>query len=217
MKILLASRSVARKKLMTELCAELGVEFEVCSSEYEEDMNAYQASWRLAKFLALGKAREVAERHDGKYKNTIIVGSDTFITCCGEKIGKPKSIEDAKRIIRGMSGQIIKVYTGVAVVVTDTDGTIVRELVDYAVTDLWIKKMSSTEVDVLAHQKDALEISGAFSIEGEGGKMITRIRGDYSNVIGLPIFLVKKMLKSIGIKIGSLLRFHYGVRGAKGK
>lgn len=204
MKLILASRSVARKKLMTELCAELSVEFEVCSSEYEEDMGAYKASWRLAKFLALGKAREVADRHSETYKNASIIGSDTFITCCGEKIGKPKSIEDAKRIIRGMSGQIIKVYTGVAVVVTDANGAVTREVVDYAVTDLWIKKMSPAEVDLLAHQKDALEISGAFSIEGEGGKMITRIRGDYSNVIGLPIFLVKKMLKNI-------------YRGAKGK
>lgn len=185
--LILASRSPARRELMKKL----GVPFETCESGYEENMSAYRAAWKLAEFLALEKARFVVQR----FPNSIIIGADTFITCRGKKIGKPTSIVHAKQLIRFMSGQIIKVYTGVAVIETDERGNIVEEKCDYAVTDLWIKKMSSAEVDLLAHQKDALHISGAFSIEGEGGKMITRIRGDYDNVIGLPIFLLKKMLR----------------------
>jgi len=129
-----------------------------------------------------------------QYPDSTIIGADTFITCRGKKIGKPKSIAHAKRLIRFMSGQIIKVYTGVAIIETDHRANIIGESSDYALTDLWIKKMSGEEVGLLAHQKDALHISGAFSIEGEGGKMILRLRGDYDNVIGLPIFLLKKML-----------------------
>ena len=189
MKLILASRSPARRELMKEL----GGPFECVTSDYHEDMKAYRAQWRLAEFLALGKAMHVA----GKFPDALIIGADTFITCRGKNIGKPISIADAKRLIRYMSGHIIKVYTGVAVVQTDTKGNVVKKITDYAVTDLTIKKMSAVEVDLLAHQKDALHISGAFSIEGEGGKMITKIRGDYNNVIGLPMYLLEKMLKEI--------------------
>jgi septum formation protein len=186
---------------MKKVVQELDVTFETHTSDYPEDMHAYRQSWRLAKHLALGKARHVAE----KFPNSIIIGADTFITCGHEKqggkqsdrkIGKPTSIEDAKRLIRLMSGKIIGVYSGVAVIQTDKKGNVIAEQADYALTKLHIKKMSPTEVDLLAHQKDALHISGAFSIEGEGGKMITKIDGDYDNVIGLPLFLLKPMLRS---------------------
>lgn len=189
MKLILASRSPARRELMEELRRP----FECVTSDYHEDMKAYRSQWRLAKFLALGKAMYVA----GKHPNAVIIGADTFITCRGKNIGKPVSIADAKRLIRYMSGHVIKVYTGVAVIQTDAKGVVAKKIIDYAVTDLTIKKMSVAEVDLLAHQKDALHISGAFSIEGEGGKMITKIRGDYNNVIGLPMYLLEKMLKQI--------------------
>ncbi len=192
-KIILASRSPARRELMKKLAQEMRFTFECHTSDYPEDMRVYKQSWRLAKHLALGKARHVAE----KFPDSVIVGADTFITCGQKKIGKPTSIEDAKRIIRSMSGKMIGVYSGLAVIQTDSRGNIIREKTAYALTKLRIKTMSPSEVDLLAHQKDALHISGAFSIEGEGGKMITKIDGDYDNVIGLPLFLLKKMLKSL--------------------
>lgn len=193
MKLILASRSPARRELMKEL----GMPFLALASDYHEDMRAYKAQWRLAEFLALGKALHVAGKHPG----AVIIGADTFITCRGKNIGKPVSIADAKRLIRYMSGHIIKVYTGVAVIQTDARGNVVKKITDYAVTDLTIKKMSVSEVNLLACQKDALHISGAFSIEGEGGKMITKIRGDYNNVIGLPVFLLKRMLKRLNSSV----------------
>ncbi len=58
-------------------------------------------------------------------------------------------------------------------------------------------KMTPQEISHLAHQEEALQISGAFSIEGEGGKMVQKIDGDYNNVIGLPLFQLKKMLKTV--------------------
>ncbi len=196
MRIILASQSPARRELMKGLASKMKIEFEPCVSDYPEDMRLYRQAWRLAQCLALGKARHVA----GKFPNSVIIGADTFITCGYDKsgqrkIGKPSSIEDAKKIIRSMSGRVIGVYSGVAVVRTDVRGETVHEEVSYALTRLTIKKMTPGEVDLLAHQKNALQISGAFSIEGEGGKMITKIDGDYDNVIGLPIYLLEKMLK----------------------
>lgn len=198
--IVLASRSPARKILMKKLSREIGFLFETCVSNYHENMLAYRSSWRLAKFLALGKARYVIQTFPKKFTDSLVIGADTFITCDGKKIGKPKSITDAKRLIRFMSGRVISVYSGVAVVQTNAQCEIVKEVSRYALTKLHIKSMNSREVDLLAHQKNALNISGAFSIEGEGGKMITKIEGDYDNVIGLPLFLLKKMLSIFGIK-----------------
>ncbi len=190
-RIILATQSTARCELMKKL----SVTFETCVSGYHEDMNAYKSSWRLAQFLALGKARYVAK----KFPSSLIIGADTFITCDGGKIGKPTSITDAKRIIRSMSGRVIGVYSGVAVVQTNSKGEVIQEEAQYALTRLHIKKMNAQEVDLLAYQKNALKISGAFSIEGEGGKMITKIDGDYDNVIGLPLFLLGPMLRRFGV------------------
>lgn len=173
----------------------MGFSFECHTSDYPEDMQTYKQSWRLAQFLASGKARHVAKR----FPNAFIIGADTFITCGQKKIGKPTSLEDARRIIRSMSGKTIGVYSGIAVVQTGQHGDVMREEQAYALTRLRIKRMTSQEVDLLAHQKNALQISGAFSIEGEGGKMITRIDGDYDNVIGLPIFLLEKILRDFWI------------------
>ena len=205
MRIILASQSPARRELMKKLAKKMGFRVEFQTSDYPEDMRAYKQAWRLAEHLALGKARHVATQRTKKFPNAIIVGADTFITCGHDqhgqkKIGKPTSITDAKRIIRSMSGKIIGVYSGLAVVSTDARGDIIQEEVTYALTRLWVKRMSPEEVDRLAHQKNALQISGAFSIEGEGGKMITRIDGDYDNVIGLPIFILEAILTRYGTR-----------------
>ncbi len=186
-RIILASRSPARQKLMQEL----KLPFECYPSGYHEDMSAYKSPARLAKFLALGKAQFIA----AKFPNAIIIGADTFITLGKNKIGKPTSTTHAKRIIRSMSDKVIGVYSGIAVIKTDAKGTIIKELTSHVLTKLTIKKMTAAEIHTLATQKDALQISGAFGIEGEGGRMVTKITGDYNNVIGLPLFKLKELLK----------------------
>ena len=197
-RIILASASPARKNLMKEL----KLAFSVHTSGFQENMNAYKNSSKLAKHLAEGKATFIAH----KFPDCIIIGADTFITVGTgrslEKICKPSTIKEAKIIIKKMSAQTIAVHSGIAVIKTDPRGKISKKIVEHVVTKLTIKKMSSAEIHGLAHQKDALQISGAFSIEGAGGKMVEKIDGDYNNVIGLPLFMLRKMLKKIGVKFG---------------
>lgn len=188
-KIILASRSTARKKLMQEL----KIPFECHASGYEEDMEAHKDPRKLAKFLALEKARFIAR----KFPNSIIIGADTFITVGSKKIGKPASVKEAAKIVRGMSGKKIKVISGLAVIKTDSAGKILKEKSAHVITILKIKKLSSAEIKSLAEHEEALQISGAFSIEGHGGKFVESIEGDYNNVIGLPVFKLKKMLKEL--------------------
>lgn len=191
-RLILASRSRGRKELMQKL----RIPFECHTSGYFEDMKAHKSSAKLATFLALGKANFIAQ----KFPNSIIIGADTFITVGSKKIGKPKSIKDAREIISSMSGKTIHVHSGVAVIKTNAQAHITHTRTAHVLTKLTIKKMSPAEIDELAHAKEALEISGAFSIEGKGGKMIEKIDGDYDNVIGLPIFKLKEMLKNLTLK-----------------
>lgn len=190
-KIILATQSKARRKLMEEL----GVPFECHVSGYEENMDEHENPRILAKHLAEGKAAYIAH----KFPDSFIIGADTFITIQGEKIGKPADVKEAETIIRKMSGKTIRVHSGIAVIRTDSAGKIEKKLVEYVLTKLKIKKMSLKEIHSLAHHEEALQISGAFSIEGEGGKMVEKIEGDYNNVIGLPLFRLRKMLELLKV------------------
>ena len=188
--LILASQSTARRKLMEELC----LPFECHTSGYEEDMSIHKNPGKLAKHLALEKAKYIAK----KFPNSTIIGADTFITVGSTKIGKPSTYPEAEKIIKSMSGKTIGVHSGIAVIQTGNEGQITKKLVEHVLTKLKIKKMSQQEIHTLARHDEALQISGAFSIEGEGGKMVEKIEGDYNNVIGLPIFRLQKMLKKIG-------------------
>jgi len=190
-KIILASRSPARRALMKEL----GIPFECHTSDYPEDMTLKKSSPDLAIHLALGKAEYIAP----KFPNSIIIGADTFIVAHGQKIGKPESIEDAKRIIGLMSDSTILVISGIATVQTDKDGVIIKGLVGHVNTHLKIMKLSEKDIKSMAEHKDALQISGAFSIEGHGGQFVEKIEGDYNNVIGLPTIQLKEMLQKLGV------------------
>lgn len=201
MRIILASRSPARRELMKEL----GVPFECHESGYREDMNLHFFPRKLATFLAFSKAEFIAHL----FPDSFIIGADTFITIGGAKIGKPKSRRDALRIVSAMSGKRIKVYTGVVILKTDRFGRIEKSRKKSVITVLKIKKMSCEEIHSLVYHDQALQISGAFSIEGRGGKMVEKISGDYQNVIGLPMFAVRSMLRalkeSLKIAYGDLL------------
>lgn len=200
---------------MKKIAGELGVKFDVIPSCYEEDMEAHGDPRKLARVLALGKAMEVAERISGRGR-LVVIGADTFILCGGKKIGKPSSVRDAKRIIRSMSGRMIEVWSGVAVVVIENkfagmdarikarrvrNVKIAARRVRSICTRLWVKRMSEGEVDLLAWQDGALQKSGAFGIEGIGGTMITRREGDFDNVVGLPVNTLRSLLKRLSIDI----------------
>ncbi len=188
-RIILASRSPARRKLLKEL----EIDFECHASGYEEDMNARKTAPALAKFLAFKKAEFVAH----KYPDSIIIGADTFGTMNGKKFGKPKSMTEAKKMIAAYSNNVMKIYTGVAVIKTNDRGTIIKKLSEHAVTTLHFGNISNQEIDQIIKEDDVLNVAGALTIEGHAGKFIHTIYGDYHNVIGLPLFQVEEMLKKM--------------------
>ena len=188
-KIILASTSSRR----AELLKQIGLEFEVIPSEYEEDMTLKMSHRNLAKTLAYGKAKDVA----GKVKEGIVVGVDTFLIFRRKRIGKPKDSQDAIKILEALSGKTIRVYSGVAIINCATD----KEVIDYEITKVKLKKLAHKEIEHYVATGEPLDKAGAFAIQGLGAIFISSIKRCYSNVIGLPLHNLYKNLQKFGVDI----------------
>lgn len=188
-KFILASSSPRRKALLKQI----GLDFKIVPSMFEENMNLKLDNVKLAKTLAYGKASEVAKR----VKNGIIIGSDTFISFKGKRIGKPKNAKDAESILKMISGKTLKIYSGIAVI----DKYSGKEIVDCEMTEVKMKKMTDNEIKKYIQTGEPLDKAGAFGIQERGVKFVEKINGCYSNVVGLPIYKLYINLQKLGINI----------------
>lgn len=189
-KIILASGSPRRKEILENV----GLQFEVVASSYEEDMTLALKPQELAKHLSLGKAEDVAKNNP----DSIIIAADTFIVLNDNKIlGKPHTGEMAKETLQSISGKILKVITGYTVIDATTD----KSISEAVVTEVFIKELSEREIDAYIATGEPLDKAGAFGIQGHGALLIEKINGDYFNVVGLPLFSLAKSLKEFGIFI----------------
>jgi nucleoside triphosphate pyrophosphatase len=188
-KIILASTSPRRKELLSQL----GLDFSVVSSNYEEDMSLDMKPVALAKFLSMRKAESVAK----KYKNTIIIAADTFIVHGTKLLGKPFTAKEAKNALKKISNKILYVITGLAVIDTKNNKKISKAIE----TKVYIKKLSNSEIDNYIKTGEPLDKAGAFGIQGFGAVIVKKIEGDYNNVVGLPLHALAETLKEFGIKI----------------
>lgn len=192
MPIILASRSPARRLLMKEL----NLPFECHTGDYEEDMKKFKTAPALAKFLALQKALHIAHN----YHNSIIIGADTIGTIKKRIIGKPKTIKEATEILQSTSGKKMKVTTGLALLLTNNHGHPIKKLTSATTTTLTFTTLTPKNIKEIIKKDDVLNTAGALTIEGESGKYVKTINGDFHNVMGLPVFKLREMLKELGIK-----------------
>jgi len=192
MNIILASASPARKRLMQKL----GIKFKCKTSTYKEDMRARVTAGALAKFLALQKAKSIAKSNP----NSIIIGADTFATLKGKKLGKPKNIQEAKTLLKMHSKKTVTVHSAIAVIQTDKNGKIAKKQTIHVKTKLVFKKITDANIEDIIKKDEVLTVAGAITIEGESGKFVEKIDGDYNNIIGLSLIDLKKMLNKFNIK-----------------
>ncbi|MFH1523308.1 MAG: nucleoside triphosphate pyrophosphatase [Patescibacteria group bacterium] len=205
-KIVLASKSPRRKRLLEQI----GLEFEIRESEYEEDMEAKSDPFELCKFLALGKGQDVARHFD----DAIIISADTFAflpsaspatngarandTIFNNKfIGQPKDEEDAKNILRNFSGQEHSVVTGFAVIDTKS-GKIIN---DYGEAKVKFRNLSDEEIDNYIATGEPMDMAGAYGLMNKGAVLIESIEGDFYSVIGLPLAKVYVALKDMRVDL----------------
>lgn len=183
--MILASGSERRKCLLRQA----GLEFRVVRPEGREGVHSALPPKRLVEKLALAKANDVA----GRCKDCIVIGADTILVCRGKKLGKPKNSKQALEMLSWISGKTVTAYSGVAIV----DSTSGKKVVDSEKTTLTIRKLADAEMRAYIKTKEPLEKAGAIAIQGRGAKFISRISGSRSNVIGLPMELLTKMLKKV--------------------
>jgi len=184
-KFILASESPRRKLLLEKA----GFSFDIIPSGIDEAEVAAETgnSIEHTKTLALAKAADVARKHPGRF----VFGADTIVDFNGEIIGKPKGPEDAERITRMLFSQAHKVITAVALLNIERN----IEIVEAVVTVVHPRKL--TEEQIAEHIKggDWHGKAGAYGIQETGDEFVERIEGSFTNVIGLPMELVEKLIE----------------------
>jgi septum formation protein len=190
-KIILASTSPRRQGLLQQI----GLKFQVVPSKYREEHSLISqlSPEKLAMHLAYGKAKDVANR----VSSGVVIGADTFLFLNGKMIGKPNDSADAAKILRMISGKVIKVYSGIALI----DKYSGKEVGDYEVTKIKLRRISDSEIKNYISTGEPLDKAGAIGIQGLGAIFISEIDGCYSNVMGLPLFCLAENLKKIGVNI----------------
>ena len=183
LKILLASSSQRR----IELIGELGHDFEVVIPDAVED-GVSQDPVERAEGNAERKARSLEER-----PGHIIIGADTIILFDGEILGKPDGAGEAVSMLRKLSGKPHIVYTGVSVINSNTGEVVTR----HEKTTVWFKELDDETIEGYVGTGEPLDKAGAYGIQGKGGALVERIEGSYSNVVGLPLELVREMLGNL--------------------
>lgn len=188
--IILASASTQRKALLKLV----GLSFTVKVSGAREIKKIRTTCAELVKENARLKAADVA----ASVKKGIIISADSVVYLGGKRIiGKPRSLKEAKRILKLLFSRPHWVYTGLAVI----DAATGEAVIDYEKTKIYMVKLSDAEIDRYHAKMHPLDKAGGFDIEGRGGVFIRRIEGCYSNVIGLPMAKLRLILKKFGVEV----------------
>ncbi len=173
MKIILASQSPRRKTLLTEA----GFSFDVCSTDVEEiECGAY--SRHIPLINAIRKASAAARL----FPDALVIGADTAIEFDGTIIGKPRDLEDARRILKTLSGQCHRVITGVALFCRARclETTFSEE------STVCFKPLTEAVINTYLSRVHVLDKAGAYNIAEHGELLIDRVEGPRDNIIGLP-------------------------------
>ncbi len=185
-KLILASGSPRR----SEILGFVGWKFEKHVADIDETESEGENPADYVQRLARQKAEAVAV----SYKNTLVLGADTTVVIDDEIIGKPTDLDDARRMLRKLSGREHVVLTGVALV----KDAIIK--VGLQTTKVTFNKMSNDEIEYLVENGEPLDKAGAYAVQAQAALFIEKIEGDYWNVVGLPINLVYRLAKEMEIQ-----------------
>jgi septum formation protein len=181
LKLILASRSPRRAELLTAA----GIEFTVRSADIDETPHEGEDPRDYVLRLAGEKARALEASDD-----EVVLAADTTVVLGNEIMGKPGDAADAARMLRALAGQRHEVVTAICIRRGD------RSVCDIASTSVWFAPISDTEIADYVASGEPMDKAGAYGIQGLASKFIERIEGSYTNVVGLPVALVYRLLKA---------------------
>ena len=186
-KFVLASKSPRRRELLENI----KLDFEIMESSTDESVVDKTLSPELyVRELALLKAVDVAKKY--ACEDVYVIGSDTVVAIDNEILGKPSDNDDAKNMLKRLSGREHYVYTGVCVVHTSD----MEACAAYEKTIVKFRKLTDDEIDKYLSKDSVLDKAGAYGIQGVAGIFVEEIHGDYFNIVGLPVHKLSILLKN---------------------
>jgi septum formation protein len=187
MRIILASQSPRRKKLLQQL----GFNFEVIPSSVNENIDETDPVVLVEK-LAFAKASDVSI---GK-SNCLVIGSDTIVVLNEQILGKPKNSKAASKMLNELSGKQHFVYTGVALLEMDQKSEIIRSVNFSVSTKVFFSNLDQNAIDNYIRTGSPMDKAGSYGIQDDwGATFVERIEGDFYNVVGLPLNRLYSELK----------------------
>jgi len=180
--LILASSSSRRQQLLREA----GIAVEVRPPHIAEERTAGEDPVHYACRLAREKAEAVARKFPGRY----VLGADTIVVVDDQVLEKPSNAEDAARMLRLLSGRAHHVTTGVSLI--DPSG---KTDTRFSTARVHFRKLEEPEILRYIESGEPMDKAGAYAIQGGAASWIHHVEGEYANVVGLPLSLVKEMLR----------------------
>lgn len=180
-KIILASNSPRRREILGEF-----IDLDIVTREIKEIKDDSFSPWTTVMGLAFEKGIEVAK----EYENSIVLSADTLVEVDGNLLGKPKDRADAKEMIVSLSGRSHNVYTGYAIFNLSEN----IKYVNYEKSSVKFYELSDLEIENYLDTLEYKDKAGAYGIQGKGSLLVEEIKGDYFNIVGLPIGKINRDL-----------------------
>ncbi|MDU1662820.1 MAG: nucleoside triphosphate pyrophosphatase [Peptoniphilus harei] len=180
-KIILASNSPRRREILSNF-----IDFTVISKEIDEIKDDCFSPWTTVMALAYEKGIEVAKDN----VEEIVLSADTLVELDGKLLGKPKNREDAKIMIKSLSGKIHNVYTGYAIFKLSKK----IKYVSYDKSSVKFYDLNDDEIEKYLNTLEYKDKAGAYGIQGKGSLLVEKIEGDYFNIVGFPIGKINRDL-----------------------
>lgn len=178
--IVLASRSPRRVQLL----AELGVEPLVDPADVDETPHVNEDPVAYVRRVAIDKARRVAQRH----ADATVIAADTTVDIDGRILGQPADLNEARSMLRSLSARTHRVHT--AVVVIDSEG----EASDVVTSLVTFQPLDDQTLEWYLATGESVGKAGAYAVQGQGSVLVERVQGSMSNVVGLPLSCVARLL-----------------------
>lgn len=195
MNLVLASASERRVQLLKRISKE----FKVIISDFDEKKVAYNGDVpQYVMALASGKAKDVSRRLDiNATNNTFIIGCDTVVAFNDKILGKPQNKSEAYKMLRMLSGNTHKVFSGIAIF----DFNLKTIKSDFVVTEVRFSKLSEKMIEEYIESGDCMDKAGSYGIQGNAAIFVEEIKGCFYNVVGLPLNRLNKMLNEMGVNL----------------
>ncbi|HET6646619.1 MAG TPA: Maf family protein [Pyrinomonadaceae bacterium] len=183
-KLVLASRSPRRAEILTAV----GWPFEMVASNIDETRFKSESAVSYVTRLAQAKAEAVARTAT----SGLVVGADTVVVVEDQILGQPSDPDDARRMLKLLSGRWHEVLTGVSLMRANKNS-----LVEHETTRVRFTEMSDVEIDWYVGTGEPMDKAGAYAVQGRAALFIEEIQGDYFNIVGLPMRLLYKLVRQI--------------------